>query len=293
MALKSRIKVFVLLILFSGTFLSVYFLLNIKPVLKVAFLDIGQGDAIFIEGPNGNQVLIDGGPDRSVLRELGKVMPFYDRKIDVVIATHPDSDHIEGLNDVLDRYKVDVFMESGVNAETKIYEGLKSKVKKLESEAKIKHIEVRRGMNIDLGSGAVLEILFPVYDPYFLETNTASIVTRLVYGESEFLFTGDSPKEIESFLVAEDKLGRIELQSDVLKAGHHGSRTSTSEEYLEAVNPEYVVISAGKDNRYGHPHKEVLDILDKFGTKILRTDLSGRIMFESDGLSLKLLGPSF
>ncbi|KKP80420.1 MAG: internalization-related competence protein ComEC/Rec2 protein, partial [Parcubacteria group bacterium GW2011_GWB1_35_5] len=134
-----------------------------------------------------------------------------------------------------------------------------------------------------LGDGVVLQILFPDRDPAGMETNTSSIIARLVYGENEFLFTGDSPKSIENYLIS---LGGLE--SDVLKAGHHGSKTSTSPDFVTAVSPEYVVISAGKDNRYGHPSQEVLDILNNFGAEILRTDKDGRIVFESDGESLKI-----
>lgn len=138
-------------------------------------------------------------------------------------------------------------------------------------------------MVIDLGGGAVLQILFPDRDPSGMETNAASVVARLVYGESEFMFTGDSPQNIENYLVSSG-----DLSSDVLKAGHHGSKTSTGSNFISAVSPEYVVISVGKDNRYGHPNQEVLDTLTNFGAKILRTDTFGRLIFKSDGVTLKL-----
>jgi competence protein ComEC len=262
-----------------------------RGILTVVFLDIGQGDSVFIDSPTGRQMLIDGGPGRSVLRELSKTMPFYDRSIDVVVATHPDADHIGGLNDVFEKYKVSVFVEPGVEGETSMYSELKKRVEKESS----KIIEAKRGMTIDLGGGAKLEILFPDRDPEGMETNTASIVSRLVYGENEFILTGDSPKNIEEYIVSLEKLECQSppaacgiLKGDVLKAGHHGSKTSTSEIFLSAVSPEYTVISAGKDNRYGHPHKEVLDILNEFKTKVLRTDEQGRAIFKSDGQSLEL-----
>lgn len=280
--LKWRLYILCALILILAVSIFVLVREN-KSVLKVVFLNIGQGDAIFIEAPGGNQLLIDAGPGRSTLRELSKMMPFYDRTIDVVLATHPDADHIGGFLDVLDTYKVDLYIESGVEGETSLVKELTSKIEKLS----IKKLEVRKGMVVDLGRGAVLEILFPVNDPRGMETNTASIVARLVYGENEFLLTGDSPINIENYLVSLDTEGHL-LQSDVLKAGHHGSRTSTSQTFVAAVDPNYVVISAGKDNRYGHPHQEVLDILNNFGAKILRTDLDGRIIFESDGVNLKV-----
>ncbi len=291
MTTRLKIKLLVLGLLLFACLVSILILVheNRNNILKVAFLNIGQGDAILIEAPSGNQVLIDGGPGRSVLRELGKVLPFYDRRIDVVLATHPDADHIGGLPDVLEKYKVDLYIESGANHDTKLFENLNSKIEKLSlsaGETGIKKLEARKGMIIDLGRGAKLEILFPVVDPSEMESNTASIVARLVYGESEFLLTGDSPIAIENYLV--NYVGSQSLQSDVLKAGHHGSRTSTSASFVSAVSPQFVVISAGKENKYGHPHQEVLDIVNNFGAKILRTDLSGRIIFESDGVNLKL-----
>ncbi len=284
MTARSKIKLAILFVLLFAFAVSLFALSHeIRGGnLKVTFLNIGQGDAILIESPSGNQMLVDGGPNRSVLRELGKVLPFYDRHIDVVLATHPDADHIGGLADVFGKYKVDLYIESGLDHDTGLFEELNSKIAQLG----ISRLEGRKGMTVDLGQGAELQILFPVNDPRGMESNMASIVARLVYGENEFLLTGDSPIAIENYLV--NYVPPQYLQSDVLKAGHHGSRTSTSASFVSAVSPEYAVISAGKDNKYGHPHQEVLDILNNFGTKILRTDKQGRIVFESDGVNLKI-----
>ncbi|MEK7642444.1 MAG: MBL fold metallo-hydrolase, partial [Patescibacteria group bacterium] len=262
--MKFKIKLALLIVLFLGSIVSLYALFKEarSNILTVTFLNIGQGDAVFIEAPSGNQMLIDSGPGRSILRELSKVMPFYDRSIDVVLATHPDADHIGGLPDVLGRYKIDWFVESGVESDTGLYQELESRIMNYELSNKTKKILARRGMVVDLGGGAILQILFPDRDPRGMETNTASIVARLVYGESEFLLTGDSPINIESYLVSLDCLKcPLALHSDVLKAGHHGSKTSTSQRFVSLVSPQYVVISAGKDNKYGHPHQEVLDTL--------------------------------
>ena len=247
-----------------------------RGVLKVSFLDIGQGDAIFIEAPNGNQVLIDGGSNKAVLKELGKVMPFYDRTIEAVIATHPDKDHIGGLIEVLKNYRTDFVMEPGVSSDTGAFQELEKTIK----EKNLPKILARRGMSLSLGEGVYLNILFPDRDNEDWETNTASIVTKLTYGDTSFLLTGDSPIAIEKYLSMIDGKN---LKSDVLKAGHHGSRTSTSESFASLVSPEYAVISAGKDNRYGHPHKEVLDILEKIKATILKTYELGTISFSSDG----------
>lgn len=281
---KTKIKLGVLVVLFLGAVFCFYanWREERNGILTVAFLDVGQGDAIYIEAPNGNQVLIDGGPSKAVLRELSKVMPFYDRSIDVVIATHADQDHVGGLPDVLKKYKVKIFMEPGVSGESSSYKELEKIVSQGDTLG-IKKILARRGMEIHLGDRAILQILFPDRDPSGMDTNVASIVARLVYGENEFLLTGDSPQNIENYLVS---LGG--LQSDVLKVGHHGSKTSSGQAFVSAVSPQYAVISVGKDNKYGHPNKEVLDILNNFGAKILRTDEQGRIIFKSDGTNLEI-----
>lgn len=289
--LKKRIAVLMLLFIITTFCFYVSQKESGRNELTVAFLDIGQGDAIFIESPSGNQLLIDAGPNRNILRELGKVVPFYDRSIDIVLATHPDADHIGGMVDVLEKYKVNLFIEPGVNSDTSLYQELESRIKNYESSNKIRRIEARRGMVVDLGGGAILEILFPITDPGGMETNTSSIVARLVYGENEFLLTGDSPSNIEEYLVSQnckEKNCPLGLEADVLKAGHHGSKTSTSDLFVRAVAPKYAVISAGRDNRYGHPHQEVLNILTQHKIQILRTDQEGRIIFESDGVNLKI-----
>ena len=249
--------------------------------LTVYFLDIGQGDAIFIDSPTHGRLLLDGGKNMKVLTELGKILPFADKRIDVLIESHPDSDHIGGLPEVVSRYKVGVFLEPGVESDNIIDDELHRRLE----EKKIPEILARRGMVINFGDGVKLEILFPNQDVSKWETNRASIIARLVYGEKSFLLTGDSPIVIENVML---NLDSEILDSDVLKAGHHGSRTSTSLPYAQAVSPEYAVISAGLNNTYGHPHKEVLDILKKLGTNILSTADLGTIVFKTDGKSLYL-----
>lgn len=251
--------------------------------LKVVFFDVGQGDAIFIEAPNGRQLLIDGGVSSNVLlRELGRVMSFWDRSLDVVLATHPDRDHIGGLPDVLRRFAVDSVIESGAKSDTDLDELLLQ----LTGVEGAKHLIARRGQRLwlDETAGVYVDILYPDQDvSEFPDTNDASIVARLVYGETEFLFTGDAPKEVEEYLVWLDS---TEVKADVLKVGHHGSKTSTSDFFLGWVDPEFAVISAGRDNSYGHPHQEVLETLEKFEIDILSTAEEGRIEFVSDGVNL-------
>jgi competence protein ComEC len=249
--------------------------------LSVSFFDVGQGDAIYIEGPTGIQVLIDGGPDKTVLSELGEAMPFYDRTLDILIATHPDKDHIAGFIDVLDRYEVSYFFEPGIGSDTAAYAALKSAVAQEEG---LQKIFPRKGMILELGEGARLEVLFPDRDIFKGETNTMSVIAVLRYGKTCFLFSGDAPKQVERYILA---LHGANLKCDVLKAGHHGSRTSTSAEFVAAVAPSFAVISAGKDNRYGHPHREVIDIFREAESEILST-ADGTVSFTSDGAMLRL-----
>jgi competence protein ComEC len=248
--------------------------------LSVTFLDIGQGDAIFVESPTGVQMLIDGGPpDGGILRRLSEEMGFFDRSIDMVLATHADKDHIGGLPDVLERYDVSEIIRTENTGESAAADTF---FERADAEGAVVTY-ARRGMRYDLGGGAILTILFPDRDPALFESNTSSIVARLTYGESEFLFTGDSPKSIEEYLVSLD--GKT-LQSDVLKAGHHGSHTSSSEVFLDAVRPKYVVISSGKDNQYGHPHAEVIEALQKVGAETKNTAEESSITFRSNGSRL-------
>lgn len=275
---KQKIHFAILGILLITTTLVWYVLLQNNNKLVVAFLNVGQGDSIFIQAPNGNQILIDGGADKKVLRELGKVMPFYDRSIDVVVATHPDQDHIGGLPDVLENYSVTTFIDPDVKHNTGTY----STLKEIIEEKGIKKIVAKQNMIVSLGDGAVLEIIFPDRDVSLVESNTASIIARLVYGDSEFMFTGDSPKSIEKYLTSIRGRG---LESDVLAVGHHGSKTSSSVEFLAAVAPQFAVISAGENNRYGHPHQEVVDRYESFEIPIFETK-NGMVVFESDGKSV-------
>lgn len=251
-------------------------------VLKVTFLDVGQGDATLIESPTGTQVLIDGGKGNAVLGALNKTMGFFDRDLDMVVATHPDMDHIGGLAGVLKRYDVHTILLTENMSDTPAFASFLEAVKTEGATV----LYARRGQVYDLGRGeagsTTLSILFPDRDPSGLESNMASIVARLVYGESEYMLTGDSPKEIEEYLVG---IGTV-LQSDVLKAGHHGSKTSSSEAFVTAVSPMYAIYSAGKDNSYGHPHKEVVDRFTAHGAIQKNTADEGSIYSESDGVNV-------
>lgn len=249
-------------------------------VLTVAFLDVGQGDSIYIEGPNGGQILIDGGPNGNVLSELGKVMPFGDRTIDLLIVTNPDQDHYGGFLDVLKTYDISHVIEPGTRTPNKTYREFKRILK----ERGVEEIIAERGMNIPLGNGALLEILFPDRDVSNMSRNDGSIIARLQYGSTSVMFTGDTTKIIEEYMVnhyPED------LPSSILKVAHHGSKTSTGKRFVDYVAPTYAIISNGKDNSYGHPHQNTLKILSEFGAETLRTDILGTIIFQFDGKKIK------
>lgn len=249
-------------------------------LLCVVFLDVGQGDAIFVQSPTNTQLLIDSGRDSSVLRELSQVMEFSDRQLDHILITHPDADHITGFKEVLERYEVANVIRTENESDSPIWHAVEEAI---EEEGSLVHI-ARRGQRYDLGGGAVLEILFPDTDPKDMESNTSSIVARLVYGSTAFMLTGDAPKSIEEYLVLAE--GEF-LKSDVLKVGHHGSRTSTAELFLAEVDPAYAVISAGKGNSYGHPHVEVTDLLFNYGVETYSTAEAGRVVFHSDGRTVE------
>ena len=245
--------------------------------LVVSFFNVGQGDAIFIEAPNGRQVLVDAGPDTSVLYELGSTMSFWDRTIDIVIPTHADKDHIGGFPEVFNRYNILAVYDSQSSSTTAIYEEYNKEI--LEEKSTIKKATSKDTIIIDEEHGVYIRVLFPEGDVSELERNDASTVLQLVYGDIEFMLTGDAGTMVEEYLVYQ--YGN-NLSSEVLKAGHHGSKTSTSEKFLKAVNPNYVVISAGENNRYGHPHKEVVDLIFSSGAKMLETK-DGTIQFFTDG----------
>ncbi len=245
--------------------------------LTFAVLDVGQGDALFIESPTGTQILVDGGPAKKVLSQLPRLMPFYDRKIDMVIITNPDADHMAGFLDVFKNYKVGAVIEPGTWNDSSVFTDLKKEI----TRKNIPNLLARRGMKIDLGGGAYIEILFPDRNVGDWSTNDGSVMMRLVYGETSVMLAGDTTSITEKIVLAENAPEK--LRSDILKVGHHGSRTSSSPEFVKAVAPEFAAISLGKDNSYGHPHKETLDTLKTAGAQMFRTDLLGTIIMKSDG----------
>lgn len=244
-------------------------------------LNVGQGDALYIEGPTGIQVVVDAGPDDSVLRELPGVMPLYDRSLDAVIETHPDADHIAGFADLLRRYAVGAFIEPGIEKNTVVAEKIEQEI----GDEKIPRIVARRGMWLDLGGGATLQILFPDYNVTHIDPkldNDGGIVARVVYGQTSVLLTADTSSAVEEHLMA--VYAKTGLQSTILKVGHHGSRFSTEDSFVNEVAPQIALISVGAHNTYGHPTQRVLETLTAHHVETLRTDERGTIICTSNGM---------
>lgn len=225
--------------------------------LEVVFFDVGQGDSIFIETKNGFQVLIDGGPGLAVLEKLGQEMPFYDRTIDLVILTHPEHDHMFGLLEVLKRYQVKNILWTGIVRETTEWKEWNRLIEKEAVPTRgqgARLLIAEAGQKIDISQDIYLEILYPFESLEGLkvkDSNDTSIVVELVFGENKILLTGDISRKIEKQII--EKYDDLEL--DILKVAHHGSKSSTSLEFLEMVSPDRAVISVG-DNQWGHPHSE-------------------------------------
>jgi competence protein ComEC len=247
--------------------------------LHVYFLDVGQGDATLIRAPDGRQILVDGGPGpTALLNELGDVLPFWDRSLDLVLLTHPDADHLAGLLPLLERYRVDRVLEppgTAVAPEAAAWE-------QTLHEKGVPRGEAARGMRL-LAGGLALAVLNPPEDvtgDAATPNNDSSIVLRLDYGGTSLLLTGDAEMGAEAAMLA----AGLPLRADVLKVSHHGSDGSTSAPFLAAVSPSVAIVQVGAGNRYGLPAPALLDRLA--GIRAYRTDQNGRIEIISDGTRL-------
>lgn len=260
------------------------FLLSYKQPkdLEIDYLDVGQGDAALIKTPYGQNILVDGGPNSTVLRRLGENLPWWDRTIDLMILTHPHDDHVGGLVDVAKRYKIKKVLYTGVlHTAPAFLEWLQ-----ILRDKKIPVTIIDREQTIGLGENLKIEIFYPqksLAGTTVPELNDSSIVLQLIYGDNKFLFPADISTNVEKELL--DK-GEV-VASDVLKVSHHGSEYATSDESLELVKPEYAVISVGKNNLFGHPNQRTLNKLERAGIKIYRTDELGTIKLKSDGKNIK------
>lgn len=246
---------------------------------KVVFCDVGQGDATYLRSPEGYDILIDGGPDNSVLLCLSENMPFWDKKIDLVIMTHPDSDHYSGLIPVAREYTINSFATSFTPEDATGYKTLKQILKDKNVEERF----VCQGDSYNFPDGVDLRIVWPRSCAIAsTDKNDNSVIALLRYGDLEILLTGDAEENIGDFY--QNDVGDI----DVLKVPHHGSRDGVDEDFLDAIKPEVAIISVGTKNRYGHPVAEILDLLESEDIQIFRTDVRGEIRLTTDGMSYSI-----
>lgn len=250
--------------------------------LRVYFLDVGQGDASYIKTPGGEDILIDGGPGNEVLNQLGKVMDFGDRQLNLVILSHPHADHLTGLLEVIKRYEVEEIWETGVEYSSLTYEAWQKEI----SQKNITSYSPKAGDTKNFGQ-VKITILYPL-SPLQNSTNlpagrqvdnlnNASIINRLDYRDFSVLFTGDAEKEIQQ------KLINKEIYATVLKVAHHGSKDGLSEDFLKVVRPAVAIIFVGKDNKFNHPAISTINLLKQYAVRIFRTDQNGTIEISSDG----------
>lgn len=252
--------------------------------LHIYFLDVGQGDSIYVRKMNNFDLLIDGGPDNRVISELGAVMPFWDRRIDYVILTHPHADHVTGLIEVMKRYEIgQVLGTDAVHTTNEYLEFLK-----VIEDKKIPYRLVRSGDKFELTEDIKLDILWPEYSFSEREVNNlnnTSVVAKLSYNNFSVLFTGDIEEEVQKNLVTNIRSDQFSnpFKSAVLKVPHHGSKDGSYEPFIKLVNPELAVIQSGKGNQFGHPSQSTLEKYQQLGSQIFRTDQNGRVEIISDG----------
>jgi competence protein ComEC len=246
--------------------------------LFVHFIDIGQGDATLIQTPSGKTILVDAGPIEATPALLQYLEETGIREIDIVIATHPHADHIGGFPVILEKYPVGHCYMPRVSATSVTYRDL---LLAIQREGLTIHT-AKKGILLDIEEGFTLRFLSPAKDSY-TEINNFSVVLLLEYGEISFLLMGDAEEPVEKELLEY----RLVTQTDVLKAGHHGSQSSSSEAFIEVVKPQYAVIFCGAGNPYGRPHEDTLSTLSKYAT-VFRTDTNGTIVFQTDGKTLKI-----
>jgi competence protein ComEC len=241
--------------------------------LRITILDVGQGDAILVTTPNGERVVVDGGPSGIVLaRELGEVLPHWQREIAAVVLTHPDADHVGGLPALLRRFEVGRVYDNGEERDTEIFAHF-------EELAGTRHA-LRRGEVFEV-DGVRFETLWPVAGPLEGPRNAASVVLRVTYGDAVILLTGDIEETAQRALMATGAVG-----AHVVKVPHHGAATN-ADGFFPATGASVTVISAGEGNRYGHPADRTLH--DLAGRAVLRTDRNGRVTIVSDGASITVL----
>ena len=252
-------------------------------LLKVYFLDVGQGDAELIVTPSGKQILIDGGPTNQIMGELGTIMPFYDSTIDMILATHKHSDHITGLISVLDKYDVSKIVDTN-----RCYDASEAEEWQMRKESEGSElITAKTGDEFDFGDGVKIRILYPDIVPADYKTknpNNDSIVAMLEYGNLRILLMGDAELPVERDILNK----KINVDANILKIGHHGSKTSSTSSFLNSVSPAVGVIEVGAKNSYGLPSDVILSRLETLAIKYYRTDVDGTIKLSSNGKYFKI-----
>jgi competence protein ComEC len=256
-------------------------------IMRVTFLDVGQGDAIVVETPGGRRLVVDTGPrSETTSQGLLTVVPYLRstgaQVIDALLLTHADSDHVGGAPDLLQTMEVRRLVVSGEGEES----AAMREVLQTARRRGVEIVRIRRGQGLDFRDGVIAQVIHPQSGHLAKEErdNNASLVLRLRYMSTSLVLTGDAEEGAEQRMI----LSRQPLGADILKIGHHGSRTSTSPEFLRAVHPQAAVISCGRHNAFGHPHAQITSRLDEAAIPVFRTDRDGAIMVESDGRTIRI-----
>ncbi len=273
-----RIIIF-FLILFNFIFIFLYFSLAGEKYNQITFLDVGQGSATLIQEKSGKNILIDTGNEKVSVKSLTRKLGFFDRNLDLVFISHYDLDHAGLLPFYIKNYNVKKVIDTGVTNVGDSQEPIFDAINKRIANKNIKKSSVKKGDIVKISDEINIKIFFPgkFLDLNKLKSNSGSMVLQVDIEGIKILITGDLPAKFERVLV--DKYGE-KLKSDILVAGHHGSKTSSDKVFLETVSPKYFIISSGKDNSYGHPNIEVIENAQELNLKILRTDILGSINFK-------------
>lgn len=278
-------KILKIILTISAIIISISFLTqnnngNYKNKMIIHYIDVGQGDCILIQVNNKN-LLIDSGPSSNRKDLLNYLEKLNIKKLDYIIATHPHEDHIGNMDTIIKRYSVGKFYSPKVIASSNTFESMVSAL----VDKNLKINVLKKGVKgIDLGNNVEIQIFSPIENLSSDNLNDYSPIIKITFVNNSFLFTGDAEVSTESMVLSENN----NLNCDILKVGHHGSSTSTSEDFLTSVNPSVAIISVGKNNSYGHPTSEVLSLLNSYNIRTFRTDINGTIIAISDGKNINI-----